>query len=93
MHTETARFVFRVNRKDIAYLRATVESYDGMAVVRTIDPSAALIEMRVSPGCQETLLELVDHLARSEALPLELIPEREEMQMERAAHHEAEDQS
>ena len=79
MHTETVRFVFRVNRKDIAYLRGTVESYDGMAVVRTIDPSTALIEMRVSPGCQETLRELVDHLARREALRLELVPEREEM--------------
>ena len=91
MHTETARYVFRVNRRDIAYLRGTVESYDGMAVVRTIDPSTALIEMRVSPGCQETLLELVDHLARSEGLPLEIIPDRQEMRVKTPARHEAED--
>ena len=91
MATETARYVFRVSRKDIAYLRGTVESYDGMAVVRTIDPSTALIEMRVSPGCQATLLELVDHLVRSEALPIELMPDREERHVETPACNDAED--
>ena len=91
MHTETARYVFRVNRKDIAYLRGTVESYDGMAVVRTIDPSVALIEMRISPGCEKTLLELVDHLVQREAIPLEFIPEWEGTRMERPAGNAGED--
>ncbi|MEW6669639.1 MAG: DUF4911 domain-containing protein [Thermodesulfobacteriota bacterium] len=91
MRRETARYVFRVNRKDIAYLRGTVESYDGMAVVRTLDPSVALIEMRVSPGCETTLLELVDDLVRSEALPLELIPGQDEMSAERDARRGTED--
>ncbi|MBN1104582.1 MAG: DUF4911 domain-containing protein [Deltaproteobacteria bacterium] len=73
MQKETTRFVFRVNRKDIAYLRGTIESYDGMAVVRTLDPSVALIETLVSPGCEKTLLELAEHLARKEALRLERV--------------------
>ena len=37
--------VFRVKRKDINYIRWTVESYDGMAVVRTVDPKEAFIEI------------------------------------------------
>jgi hypothetical protein len=90
MHTETTRYVFRVNRKDIAYLRGTIESYDGMAVVRTIDPSVALIEMLVAPGCEEILLELVDHLVRGEALPLEFIPECEGTPMAMPARNEME---
>jgi hypothetical protein len=77
MQRQTTRFVFRVKRKDIAYLRSTIESYDGMAVVRTIDPSAALIETLVSPGCETTFLELVDHLAQAEALRLQPFPEWE----------------
>lgn len=90
MQKETTRYVFRVNRKDIAYLRGTIESYDGMAVVRTIDPSVALIEMLVSPGCEETFLELADHLARGEALPLELVPGREGTRAATAARNAAE---
>jgi len=35
---ETIKRRFRVNRKDIHYLRTTIEAYDGMAVVRTVEP-------------------------------------------------------
>ncbi|HBF42649.1 MAG TPA: DUF4911 domain-containing protein, partial [Desulfobacteraceae bacterium] len=37
--------VFRVDRREICYLRFTLESYDGMAVVSTIDPYKAYIEI------------------------------------------------
>lgn len=60
--------VLKVKPSDIAYLRGTVESYDGMAVVRTIDPSAALIELQISPGCEGLVLEILDHLAKYENL-------------------------
>ena len=35
---ETTKRTFLVDREEINYLRITLESYDGMAVVRTIDP-------------------------------------------------------
>lgn len=73
MRAETTRYVFRVDRRDIAYLRSTVESYDGTAVVRTLDSSVALIEMLASPGCEKTLEELVEHLVRVESLRLEFV--------------------
>ena len=59
---QTTKRVFHVNRRDISYLRWTIESYDGMAVVRTINPEAALIEIMVSPGCEEQVLELLSSL-------------------------------
>ena len=59
---QTIKRVFRVNSRDISYLRWTIESYDGMAVVRTIDPYAAFIEIMISPGCEDQVLELVDSL-------------------------------
>lgn len=93
MPEETVRYVFQVNRKDIAYLRSTVESYDGTAVVRTLDPSVALIEMLVSPGCQETVRELVDHLVKAEALRLELVHGPGSPPAERPGHPETEDRS
>ncbi|MCD6296862.1 MAG: DUF4911 domain-containing protein [Deltaproteobacteria bacterium] len=66
---ETIKHIFRVNRRDISYLRWTIESYDGMAVVRTLNPHAAFIEIMISPGCEDLVLELLDSL-RKEGLSL-----------------------
>ena len=59
---QTIKCVFRVNRRDISYLRWIIESYDGLAVVRTLDPHAAFVEIMISPGCKEQVLELLDSL-------------------------------
>jgi uncharacterized protein DUF4911 len=65
---ESTRHIFRVEWRDISYLRYTIESYDGMAVVRTLDPHGATIEVTVSPGCEELVFELIDSLVRDEGL-------------------------
>lgn len=72
---ESRRHVFRVDRREINYLRVTMESYDGMAVVRTLDPHAALIEVMVSPGSEPLFSEVVRSLIERESMdifPLEL---------------------
>jgi len=53
------------------YLRATIESYDGMAVVRTIDPSEALIELLIAPGCEAFVDELLDDLRNREMIKID----------------------
>jgi hypothetical protein len=68
---ETVRKIFRVDRKEINYLRTTLESYDGMAVVRTIDPRDARIEIMMSPGCEELISNLLDSLIKNEGLQIE----------------------
>ena len=68
---ETNKHIFRVNRRDINYLRVTIESYDGMGVVRTIDPQAALIEVQVAPGCEVFFSELVNSLVKDESIAME----------------------
>ena len=71
---QSTKKVFRVNRSDINYLRTTIESYDGMAVVRTIDPFEAYIEIRISPGCENLVYELLDSLVKDEWLDLKETP-------------------
>lgn len=68
---ETDRRVFQVDRRDICYLRYTLESYDGMAVVRTIDPYAAQIEVSIAPGCGSIVDQLFEDLRKREGLRLE----------------------
>ena len=68
---ETIRQYFQVDRREINYLRIVIESYDGMAVVRTVDPHAALIELQISPGCLSHVTELLDSLREGERIRLE----------------------
>jgi hypothetical protein len=68
---ETTKRRFRVKRQDIHYLRTTIEAYDGMAVVRTIDPGEATIELLIAPGCEDLISELIAALREKEGIPLE----------------------
>jgi len=68
---ESVRLAFRVNRKDISYLRYTIESYDGMGIVKTLDPKKGLIEVRTAPGCEETVRQLMKALHREDGIPIE----------------------
>ncbi len=56
-------------------MKAIIESYDGIAVVRTIDPRAALVELQVSPGCENLIHEILDHLATHENIPISIYSE------------------
>jgi hypothetical protein len=71
---ETLRILVRVRPEDIAYLRSTLESYDGAAVVSTLNAGRAVIELRVSPGCEELVLEILEELRKSEGLDLAPVP-------------------
>ena len=67
---ESVKRIFRVDRREINYLRVIIESYDGMGVVKTIDPYTALIEVRVSPGCEHLFSELACSLVQNEGILL-----------------------
>lgn len=69
---ETNKHIFKVERRDINYLRVTIESYDGMGVVSTVDPQAALIEVQVAPGCEDTFSELVYFLSKHEGMVIKV---------------------
>ena len=71
MSLRMKREIYRVKRKDIDYIRNTIESYDGMALVRTIDPNKALIEVYVAPGCERFVEELIDSLKKDEGIEIE----------------------
>jgi hypothetical protein len=65
---ETIKLSYRVERKDISYLSWIIQSYEGIAVVKTIDPYKAIIELQISPGCEDTIFELLDALKKQEGI-------------------------
>lgn len=63
---------FRLRRKDIAYFKFIIESYEGMAVVRTKDPHEAVVELMVAPGWEGDVDEVLECLRRE--IPIEALP-------------------
>ena len=45
-----------------------MESYDGIALVRTIDPYKALIEIYIAPECEDLVDELIESLKHREGI-------------------------
>ena len=58
-----SRFL-RLRRKDIAYFKFIMESYEGMAVVRTVDPREAVVELMVAPGWEKDVDEVLEGLRK-----------------------------
>ena len=52
---DTQSRYLRIRREEIAYFKFIIESYEGMAVVRTKDPREAIIELMIAPGWEEDL--------------------------------------
>ncbi len=64
------KIIFHVESKHIDYIRNTLESYDGMALVRTIDPSKALIEIHIAPKCEYMIFELIEYITNKEGIEI-----------------------
>ena len=63
MERDTIQRLYRINRKDISTLKFLLESYDGIAVSRTIDDEIALVEMMIPPGFYKTFTDFVSDIA------------------------------
>ena len=50
---ETIRKYYRVDRKEIFFLRFIFEAYGGIAVITTIDPGLGIVALCISPDCEE----------------------------------------
>ena len=68
---ETVKRYFRVDRREISYLRFIFEAYDGLAVLETLDPVTGIILFHISPGCEhdvEMILQDLDRLIMMEPI-------------------------
>jgi len=54
--------------REICYLQWIIESYDGMASMRTINPVNGEVEISISPGCKEDIFLLIKYLKEEESI-------------------------
>ena len=57
----TAQY-YRVDRRQIAYIKFIFEAYDGIAGMRTINPTKGIIKLYIAPGCQEQVGRILQDL-------------------------------
>jgi hypothetical protein len=68
---DTRTNYLRIRRKDIAYFKFIIESYEGMAVVRTKDPYEAVVELLVAPGWEKDVDQVLRGLQKE--IPIEFM--------------------
>jgi hypothetical protein len=61
---ETIKRYFRVERKEIAYMRFVLEAYDGIAVLKTLDAKTGLVVLLIAPGCEPDVETVVTDLQK-----------------------------
>lgn len=59
---QTSKYILFVEKNEICYLQWIIESYDGMASMRTINPANGEIEISISPGYEEDIFSLIRYL-------------------------------
>ena len=72
--TDTTRLVLRLAPSQIVELHCFIEGYDDLALLRTLDAAAGIVEILVSPGAEEDFESLRQALCR-EGLPTTRVEE------------------
>jgi hypothetical protein len=65
---DSTRVLLRLEPARIVELHALIEGYDDLALLRTLNPAAGIVEVYVSPGSEEEFEQLRAALCR-EGLP------------------------
>lgn len=65
---------FTLPKSKIAYLRFVLESYDGIAFVRTLDSAQALVEIAYPPSRQDDAEKLLETLQKETGMTATVIP-------------------
>lgn len=73
---ETIKKFFRVDRREIAFLRFVFEACEGIASMRTIDGPSGTVLFSISPGCEHEV-DVVLHDLAKEILMESVVPEEE----------------
>jgi hypothetical protein len=63
MRLDVVPIRLRVPRRDIAYVKFVIESYEGVAVTRTVDPAAGMVVALVAPDFLADAQRIVAALA------------------------------
>ncbi len=62
---KTIKKYFRIDRKEICFLKFIIEAYDGIAVLTTLDPTKGIVVINIAPGCEEEVEMIIKDLEKN----------------------------
>ncbi len=61
---ETIKQYYRVDQKEISFLKFIIEAYDNIANITTIDSNTGIIVINIAPGCIEEVRVILSKLMK-----------------------------
>jgi hypothetical protein len=56
---------YRIDRRNISFLKFIFEAYDGIAIITTVDRFNGIILFRIPPGCEKDVDEVLQDLKKN----------------------------
>lgn len=73
MRSKTTRRRYRVDRSQISFIKFILEAYDNVAVMSTIDPRQAIVQIAIAPGCETMVKGIMDGFSEEfEVVPVDV---------------------
>ncbi|MGB2929089.1 MAG: DUF4911 domain-containing protein [Desulfobacterales bacterium] len=60
----TIKKYFRVDRREIAFLKFIFEAYDGIVTITTEDPHQGVVRLCIAPGCENDVEMILKDLKK-----------------------------
>ena len=64
MMLKTKRLYFRVDRREISFIKFIFEACDGIATLSTVDSAMGIVRFAVSPGCEDEFHQVLSDLKK-----------------------------
>ena len=61
---KTLKKNYRVDRREIAFLKFILEAYDGIATLKTEDAIRGIITFHIAPGCEKQFAGILSDLKK-----------------------------
>jgi len=49
---ETVKKYYRIDRREICFLKFILEGYEGLALLSTCNPAEGIVVLKIAPGCE-----------------------------------------
>lgn len=61
---EITKQYYRVEKKNISFLKFIFEAYDGIAIITTVDRPKGIVMFRIPPGCENEVDMVLQDLGK-----------------------------
>jgi hypothetical protein len=61
---KSVKLHYRVDRREIAFLKYILEAYDGIATLKTEDAIRGIITFQIAPGCERQFADILQDLKK-----------------------------